>query len=692
MATVTEEIDLPVNTNADEAAGEFKNLRTQIRETTVALQALEAQGQTNTAEFEALRKKLDELNDTADVAAFRAGQLDDRLAALPGVAGQAGQAFKSFNDTLKILATNPILLTITLIVGALVAMKKSLESTAEGQATLNRISTAFSKILGPILATIEAVALPLFEGLAFVLEKVGQGFAFVAEKLGISKQKIAEASSGNKDFAKTAEEAAKAAKDAADKAAAEAEKAAAEAKARREKYAEELKKSEEIIFQARLALMSRRDAELQNAARAHEANMVQLRKTGGRGANLETERYLKERQEINEKYNKIEQEFVRKTFEDIFKIEESNDERQLKQEIKTAELKGKLTLETEKAFLDRSIILRRNQQADVDAAVLEDFDKQRAEQRKNAANVIKFDEETGNLRLNVLKSLEDRRAIIVEEQNNELLELQKKYADQQALNDFALLNDQIANLDRLNAELDGDFDKDLVRLEEKEKLIAEAKKKELKAAEGNLQKQFEINRIYADKETALEIERTRVIKAELVARQELQLKYVDAVAQLGSLLSRAAGKNKDIAIAGLLIEQAAAVAKIVINTKVGASAAFAAQNYPLGIALIAQGALSVASAVLAVKQGIEQINAVPTPGGGGGGGGGASAPSVSAPTIAAPEVNLFTATQQGTTAGIVAGSIRANNSADRPIKVYVTSNDVTSTQELDRKALNLARL
>ena len=76
----------------------------------------------------------------------------------------------------------------------------------------------------------------------------------------------------------------------------------------------------------------------------------------------------------------------------------------------------------------------------------------------------------------------------------------------------------------------------------------------------------------------------------------------------------------------------------------------------------------------------------------GGSGGGASAPSISAPTIQATEVNLFTATQQGTTAGIVAGAISSNNSADRPIKVYVTSNDVTSTQELDRKALNLARL
>jgi len=685
MATVTEEIDLPVNTNADEAAGEFKNLRTQIRETTVALQALEAQGQTNTAEFEALRKKLDELNDTADVAAFRAGQLDDRLAALPGVAGQAGQAFKSFNDTLKILATNPVLLTITLIVGALVAMKKSLESTAEGQATLNRISTAFSKILGPILATIEAVALPLFEGLAFVLEKVGQGFAFVAEKIGISKQKIAEASSGNKDFAKSAEDARKAAE-------AAAEKLEAEAKARREKYAAELKKSEEIIFQARLALMSQRDAELEQAAKKHEDNLIQLRITGGKGIVTETERYLKERKAINDKYNKIEQEFVLKTYDEQIKRADEFTERDLKRQLKTAELEGTLNLETEKQIQDSLQQLKLDQFEAAEQAVKDNFAKERATQRLNAQDKIAFDQQTNDLLTYIDATYKDRKITFLDEQNNELLELQKKYADKQKefeqFRNIEVLQGQIEYLDELSAQKDFDFESDITRERSKLALQEEIYNEQIKLLKDNTAEKIKLDNEYAKNKQASEKRITEIEKSEKEYRYQIASKYAELAGQIGRLLSQSAGDNKDLALAGLAIESASAAAIIGINAYKNASKA--GFLTPLGIAEIIAGAAGIAAVYLNYNKGRDEINKINVPGGASGGG--ASAPSISPPTISAPEVNLFTATQQGTTAGIIAGTISSNNSADRPMKVYVTSNDVTSTQELDRKALNLARL
>ena len=685
MATVTEEIDLPVNTNADEAAGEFKNLRTQIRETTVALQALEAQGQTNTAEFEALRKKLDELNDTADIAAFRAGQLDDRLAALPGVAGQAGQAFKSFNDTLKILATNPVLLTITLIVGALVAMKKSLESTAEGQATLNRISTAFSKILGPILATIEAVALPLFEGLAFVLEKVGQGFAFVAEKIGISKQKIAEASSGNKDFAKSAEDARKAAE-------AAAEKLEAEAKARREKYAAELKKSEEIIFQARLALMSQRDAELEQAAKKHEDNLIQLRITGGKGIVTETERYLKERKAINDKYNKIEQEFVLKTYDEQIKRADEFTERDLKRQLKTAELEGTLNLETEKQIQDSLQELKLDQFEAAEQAVKDNFAKERATQRLNAQDKIAFDQQTNDLLTYIDATYKDRKITFLDEQNNELLELQKKYADKQKefeqFRNIEVLQGQIEYLDELSAQKDFDFESDITRERSKLALQEEIYNEQIKLLKDNTAEKIKLDNEYAKNKQASEKRITEIEKSEKEYRYQIASKYAELAGQIGRLLSQSAGDNKDLALAGLAIESASAAAIIGINAYKNASKA--GFLTPLGIAEIIAGAAGIAAVYLNYNKGRDEINKINVPGGASGGG--ASAPSISPPTISAPEVNLFTATQQGTTAGIIAGTISSNNSADRPMKVYVTSNDVTSTQELDRKALNLARL
>ena len=225
--------------SAEEAGEKFTRLQRQIRDTTVAMQKAAEQGDNTT--FNKLKGNLDDLEDKLELTTLKSKQFDDALASMPGPAGAAGSAIKALDGGMKALIANPVVATIAAIIGIFLLMKKSLESTAEGQATLNRISAAFSKILGPILATIEAVALPLFEGLATILEKVGDGFAWVAKKLGIADSKIKEASSGIKDFKKANEDAAKAAKDAADKAAADAKTRAAEAK----KKAEEAKRAKE---------------------------------------------------------------------------------------------------------------------------------------------------------------------------------------------------------------------------------------------------------------------------------------------------------------------------------------------------------------------------------------------------------------------------------------------------------------
>ena len=80
--------------DTQEAEVKFKSLKTQIRETTVALQKLEDEGKSTGKEFEDLRAKLDDLNDTQDRARFRAGQLDDQLSALPGPIGKLVRLLK----------------------------------------------------------------------------------------------------------------------------------------------------------------------------------------------------------------------------------------------------------------------------------------------------------------------------------------------------------------------------------------------------------------------------------------------------------------------------------------------------------------------------------------------------------------------------------------------------------------------
>jgi hypothetical protein len=175
----------------DDTKDSFTKLQLQIRQTQTELQKAAAAG--DKVKFKALRGQLDDLEESLEKTKFQSSQFDDQLASLPGPAGAAGNAMKGLDGVFKIFMANPILAVIAGIVGAFMLMKKALGSTAEGQATLNKISSAFSKIIGPILALVEKVALPIFNAFANVLEFVAEGFGDMVAALGISEKKIKEA-------------------------------------------------------------------------------------------------------------------------------------------------------------------------------------------------------------------------------------------------------------------------------------------------------------------------------------------------------------------------------------------------------------------------------------------------------------------------------------------------------------------
>lgn len=120
---------------------------------------------------------------------------------------------------------------------------------------MNRVTQAFSAVLGPILATLEKVAVPLFNGLAFVIEKVAKAFAFFAEKLGISQEKIKEATLSvdkvqqetNEAEKKRQEEATKKLADEAEKRKQKREKELADAKRVNEEFVKNQKATQDEI-------------------------------------------------------------------------------------------------------------------------------------------------------------------------------------------------------------------------------------------------------------------------------------------------------------------------------------------------------------------------------------------------------------------------------------------------------------
>ena len=116
--------------------------------------------------------------------------------------------------------------------------------------------------------------------------------------------------------------------------------------------------------------------------------------------------------------------------------------------------------------------------------------------------------------------------------------------------------------------------------------------------------------------------------AALEAKKQIELAKYAIVAQVGSLLQQLAGKNKDIAIAGVLIEKAAAIGQIWANNAIANAKATAASPLTFGQPWVTintvSAALSTAATIAAAVQAVNQIKEAGSGGTGTSGTGGAA--------------------------------------------------------------------
>jgi hypothetical protein len=225
-----------------------------------------------------------------------------------------------------------------------------------------------------------------------------------------------------------------------------------------------------------------------------------------------------------------------------------------------------------------------------------------------------------------LTTFKDQQKKINEEADKDAKEKAKKKAEEERAIAFQTLQNQIDDLDKKNKRYDNDFQQDVERLNLRKTNLEQQRELELQAAEGDAAKQLEIRKKYADEIYNTEQAITDTLKAQQEARIALQLQYADAIGQFGNFLQQVAGKNKQLAKAGLLIEKAASVATIIINTQAAASkiAATSILGFadPRAILTYITGGISVATAIAAAVKGVRDIDAA---GSGGTGGGGAEA-------------------------------------------------------------------
>lgn len=254
-----------------------------------------------------------------------------------------------------------------------------------------------------------------------------------------------------------------------------------------------------------------------------------------------------------------------------------------------------------------------------------------------------------------------------------LMQLDEDRAEKKRALDFQSIQNLITDLDYQNDLLDFDFEADQQRLANKEAYIAEQKAIELSNLELTEKERLEIIAKYAKQEQDIDKDVTASKKAEQEAKTAMQLQYIGFAEQAGNLLGQIAGKNKSLAIAGLLIEKGAAIAKII--TQMGTvlpTVALPIPPYvipnPAFIPSRIGGALSIASIIAASAQGIQQINSA-----GNGGTGSSSVPSMSAQ---APMIPQLPAAQ---TTNISRQSI--NDMGNQAVRAYVIETDVTGNQQ-----------
>ena len=543
-----------------ETEGKFKSLRLQIRQATIAFQEAEEKG--DLSGMNKAKKQIDELNDQFELATLKSMQLDDALAQLPGVMGFVGQSLQGLDKGFKLLVANPILAIVSALVGGFMFLKEAMGKTKEGTAALNKVSSALSAIMGPLLALINMVAVPIFEKLAMIITKVAEAFAFFAEKLGVSKESIAAATM---DIDKVGQEAAENEKKRQEEADAAAEKEAARKKEEADKAkqaaADEKKRKEDAINDNEALKQS--ETEL---ARSKEKTIKDPMEAAKAEQKQKDEDFAREKKRIEDlmKVQGVTAQEKKKLQVELNNLETgyNTDRKSRDQKVEEELLKQKKeAFEREKEAYTTKYETLTQQRNSADEKELQDLDLKLA-----SGELLDFEYQ---------RRLYETKRTQLEEKNNLLKQ------DEQTEKDFYLA---LYENGKINKD---DYERQLLEIQKNYSVLKLENQKEVginefENAKAQAQLLIDLRQFQVQSEIALE-----------------QAK-IGALQQLGDIVAGLAEENKGLQITALLIQQAAAVAQILSRSAAAKAGAVASATPFLANPLTAiAGAISLKAALTA---------------------------------------------------------------------------------------------
>jgi len=703
MADKKIKVQVDVETDVEPSLRQLKELKKQLRETAVGSQ-----------EFINLQRQIDDVGDSLAGARVGAGNFADVLGSLPGPIGAIGGQLSGTIQTLKQFGS----LKLGNIQASFVELGADLVDTIKGIGQLTGITKVYTVINNALASSF--VAIGVAEGaaaagaraFAAALTATGVGAIVVAIGLAISAlsdmaKELYATVSGERELQRAIDKT----------------NSAIEAQARLFDLNARSADNRRKVTIAQMKAQGKTEAEIRKynidqsykdyeAAYAAEQEAAKIYNQGLGKLDAES---LKKAQENLDKRQQATKDAYASYLEtgynaaaDELKAEETR-KRELAtkgQQISDKKKEQKLReIEEQKRLRDSELAEIRKGEDEAFKATLTDRSRTEYEINQKYSSLVKLAEkhnqDTTLLEAGRQAELTAMRTKFAEEDAAKQKEIDEKKKEQllkQQADERGILltglQSRLEDLDRQNQLVEFDFEQDLIRLGEQRTILAEQEAIELQNTELTEFQKTEIRKKYADARKAISDQEIATERAANDAKHEINMAYLQLFQQFGSVLSQVAGKNKALAIAGIIIQQAASIGQIIANTGIANAKAVAASPLTAGMPWVAintvTAGLSIAASIAGAVKSIQQINQAASQAGIQGGGGGSAAGS--AASIAPPRVAGAAAPQINTGGGMNPSTQIAEtlSAAQRPVKAYVVSGDVSSQQALDRRTSRAA--
>jgi len=703
MADKKIKVQVDVETDVEPSLRQLRELKKQLKDTAVGSQ-----------DFINLQRQIDDVNDSLVGARAGAGNFADVLGQLPGPIGAIGGQLSGTIATLKQFSS----IKISNVQASFVELGNDIVDTAKGIGELTGITKVYTVINNALARSFTAIGIA--EGtaaagataFAAALTATGVGALVVAIGFAVSaliemSKELYATATGEKELQRAIDKT---------NAAIEAQARlfdlnAKSAENRRKVTIAQMKaqgKTEEEIRKYNID-QSYKDYEAAFAAEQEAVKIYNegLGKLDAEGLKKAQDNLDKRQQATKDAYASYLETGYNAKAEELKSEQAKNKELADKNRAASDKKKEQKEreIEEQKKLRDSELAEIRKGEEDAFKATLTEREKTEYEINQKysslVASAIKYNQDTTLLETGRQAELTTMRTKFAEEDaakqkeidDKKKEELLKQQADERGIL-LTGLQTRLEDLDAQNQLVEFDFEQDLARLAQQRDILRQQEETELQNTELTEFQKTEIRKKYADARKGITDQEIATEKAAAAAKQEINMAYLGLFQQFGNVLGQVAGKNKALAIAGVIIQQAASIGQIIASTGIANAKAVAASPLTFGMPWVAintvSAGLSIAASVAGAVKSIQQINQAAAQAGVTGGGGGGSVSGGA--SIAPPRVAGAAAPQINTTGGMNPNSQIAEtlSAAQRPVRAYVVSGDVSSQQALDRRTSRAA--